>query len=189
MDGAELARHMEEDHAGELALTFNGRAIREENLSAWAAYHRLIHHGSVSTHTHTDDEIVPRTEAEFFGMMKVWLVRAVNPGPGEQKIFGAFSTEQGAEDYCARSGGEEEVIELEVAPPQFAGASILETYWQELDDILDRLLGGTPAEDGKDSGRAEAMVYAIAVATNPYKPNVSEIRKEARRRYTTRASA
>lgn len=176
MDGAELARHMDEEHSGEVDIRFNGRPIHPENLSAWTIFHRVVHHGSVSTHTHdTDGSPVPRTEEEFWGMGKIWL--HVSP---EGRAFAAFSTEQHAKDNLDPPAT---VRVMEVAPPQFAGASILETYWQELDSILERLLSGNPAEDGKDSGRAEAMVYAIAVATNPYKVDVNAIRKEARARY------
>lgn len=64
-----------------------------------------------------------------------------------------------------------------------AGKSILETLWEELDTIVDRILSGTPAKDGRDPGRAEGVAYCIAVFQNPYMPNLESVREEATERW------
>lgn len=63
------------------------------------------------------------------------------------------------------------------------GPSILELLWQELMSVCDRLYTGAEAEDGRDPGRAEGVAFAIAVMTNPYKPDIEEVRAEVARRW------
>lgn len=63
------------------------------------------------------------------------------------------------------------------------GKSVTELLWEELDRIVDRLMTGQEAEDGKDAGRAEGTAYALAVFQNPYRPNLDKIREEATDRW------
>ena len=84
-----------------------------------------------------------------------------------------------------------------------AGRSLIEIYWSELDEILDRLMDeGAPQqypEDGKSwgiapdwqaygeqRGQAQGVAYCIAVMTNPYTPDVDAIREEAMERWEKR---
>lgn len=61
--------------------------------------------------------------------------------------------------------------------------SILETYWEELDIIIERIATKNASADGLDKGRAENACYFIAVMTNPYQPNIVAIRDEAIARF------
>lgn len=81
--------------------------------------------------------------------------------------------------------------------------TLLEMLWDDLDAKLDALLadGGEPeaeygprtgglkglmeqcAEWGRQQGRCEGLAYAIAVITNPYRPNVPAVKEEAMRRW------
>lgn len=94
--------------------------------------------------------------------------------------------------------------------PQFAGMSILERCWQELDDIMNQLMseelpavwsdehvrGKDPSDHigvasewmarGELRGQAQGVAYCIAMITNPYEPDVPAIKKEARQRWDAR---
>ena len=59
------------------------------------------------------------------------------------------------------------------------GETILELMWQELMSVVDRLMTGQEAEDGRDPGRAEGLAYAIAIMQNPYLPNWEAVRDQA----------
>lgn len=61
------------------------------------------------------------------------------------------------------------------------GKSILEMLWEELDSIVERLMGGGEAEG--DVGRAQGVAYAIAVIENPYHVDMERIRAEAMQRW------
>lgn len=88
-----------------------------------------------------------------------------------------------------------------------AGKSILEIIWEELDDVMDRLMdkgvptfpsaARTPAESwrdqaeewqlyGEERGRAQGVAYALAVLTNPYHIDVDAIRATALERWKER---
>lgn len=66
---------------------------------------------------------------------------------------------------------------------QCAGKSVYEQLWEELMAIMERLMTGQEAEDGRDPGRAEGVAHALAVFTNPYLPNIEAIRDEAMERW------
>lgn len=82
---------------------------------------------------------------------------------------------------------------------RFAGMSILDILWQEMDSVYDILIEeGKPDTDpakkpikameeyrawGELRGQAQGLAYAIAVLTNPYATDVPAIKAEARRRY------
>lgn len=59
------------------------------------------------------------------------------------------------------------------------GQTLLELMWEELMAVMDRLMTGQEAEDGKDPGRAEGVAYAIAIMQNPYLPNLDAVREQA----------
>lgn len=91
-----------------------------------------------------------------------------------------------------------------------AGRSIMEILWEELDDIMDRLMeDGEPDVNeydsgvqyqsidvgeyteavklwGEERGKAQATAYAIAIMTNPYQPSIPDIKAEAMRRWQER---
>lgn len=94
-------------------------------------------------------------------------------------------------------------------PQPHTGRSLLEIFWQELDDIMDRLMEeDEPATenywDGKSGGhdqkkfqedylewaetrgQAQGVAYCIAVMTNPYTPDYDKVRDEAMRRWEDR---
>ena len=58
-----------------------------------------------------------------------------------------------------------------------AGKSLYEMVQDELFTVYERLAGGTPADDGRDPGRAEALAYVVAMFDNPYAPNIEQVRE------------
>ena len=67
------------------------------------------------------------------------------------------------------------------------GKSIKEMYEEELDAIIDRLMGGEgEAADGRDPGRAENASYFIAILINPYLPDIDAVKAAAMERYEER---
>jgi hypothetical protein len=99
-------------------------------------------------------------------------------------------------------------------PTPHAGRSIMDIFWQELDEIMDWLKENgkpetfepavvdyrecavvEPKENGDPSdyqewaerrGQAQGVAYCLAVLTNPYAPNIDTIRAEARARWEQR---
>lgn len=63
------------------------------------------------------------------------------------------------------------------------GQSIQEMAWDELMTVVDRILSGAAAADGRDPGRAEGMAMIIAIFRNPYRPNIEAVRKESTDRW------
>lgn len=98
----------------------------------------------------------------------------------------------------------------------YAGMSVLDILWQELDDIMDQLMEqGAPekssmAKDfetrnnptearelreiwytslqswGELRGQAQGVAYAIALVTNPYAADVPAVKAEAKARWDAR---
>lgn len=68
-------------------------------------------------------------------------------------------------------------------PFQFAGRSILEIIWEEMDAVYGRLMAGDGAKAKGDKGRAAGLAYAIAVIQNPYEVNVEAVRDQAHARW------
>lgn len=65
-----------------------------------------------------------------------------------------------------------------------AGKSINGEIWRELDETMVVLMeGADDAEKIRSQGKALGLATALARISNPYAPNVDEIRKLARERY------
>lgn len=102
------------------------------------------------------------------------------------------------------------------APHPYAGMSVLDILWQELDDAMDLLMDqgapekeamgaefgdnntraqahgladewfGTLKEWGELRGQAQGLAFAIAILTNPYAADVPAVKKEAMARWEKR---
>lgn len=102
------------------------------------------------------------------------------------------------------------------APHPYAGMSVLDIMWQDLDDCMDQLMSegapdkGSLAEElyltsalsvarslanewyttlkewGELRGQAQGLAFAIAVLTNPYAADVPAVKKEAMQRWEKR---
>jgi hypothetical protein len=64
-----------------------------------------------------------------------------------------------------------------------SGRSLVEMMEDELDSIVDRLMSGGAAEDGRDPGRAEGVAFCIALVRQPYNPDIDKVREAAMLRY------
>lgn len=80
-----------------------------------------------------------------------------------------------------------------------AGKSLLEKLWDELDNIMSRLMSdGEPDINGHDiyehdlenykawgeeRGQAQGIAYAIAIIENPYQPNMPGVKARAVERW------
>lgn len=51
----------------------------------------------------------------------------------------------------------------------YQGYAIFDRIQQQLDPVMDRLMAGAPAEDGRDPGRAESYTMVLAIIRNPHK--------------------
>lgn len=65
----------------------------------------------------------------------------------------------------------------------YAGMSLFQRYTEELDTIIDRMMTGGEAEDGRDPGRAEAMCWMLALMRNSYLPDFEQEKKLAMDRW------
>jgi hypothetical protein len=107
---------------------------------------------------------------------------------------------------------EREIKMVEAAAKHpFAGMSVLDILWDELDTIMDQLMEeGAPdvetfSEEIQESGRpqaklwygvlrdwgelrgqAQGIAYAIALCTNPYAADVPRVKAEAKARWDAR---
>lgn len=64
----------------------------------------------------------------------------------------------------------------------WAGMSIIEHIWAELDDVMDGLMTGREAS-AEAKGTALGLATALALMYNPVDPNVDAIREEAMERW------
>lgn len=80
-----------------------------------------------------------------------------------------------------RSGGEAIIEALHSALHPWAGRSVQEQVWAELDAVTERLLAGEDAQsaDGQDQGFARGLATALAIMTNPYHPSLDAVRAMA----------
>ena len=64
-----------------------------------------------------------------------------------------------------------------------SGRSLVEMMEDELDSVVERLMNGGEAADGRDPGRAEGIAMCIALIRQPYNPNIDVVREAAMERY------
>jgi len=80
------------------------------------------------------------------------------------------------------------------------GKSLLDLLWEQLDQFVDDVQALSSAATSWDTrnqaaelanakGQAHAMAVAIALVTNPYHPDVDEIKSEAMERWSDRYEA
>jgi hypothetical protein len=67
---------------------------------------------------------------------------------------------------------------------RWAGLSIRDHLWQELDATMDGLMGGTADPD--DKGYAQGLAMAIAYMYNPINPDIEQVRADAVERWEDR---
>jgi hypothetical protein len=67
----------------------------------------------------------------------------------------------------------------------WAGKSIIEHIWDELDDTMDGLMDGSGA-GAEPKGIALGLATALALMYNPLDPNVDAVREEAMERWDLR---
>lgn len=65
-----------------------------------------------------------------------------------------------------------------------AGRSIVEMMEDELDAIIERLMG--EPENEEERGKAAGVSYCIAIARQPYNPDVPAVKNEAMLRWEAR---
>lgn len=63
----------------------------------------------------------------------------------------------------------------------YAGKSIVELVWDEMDSVYARLMSGDTQKG--DKGCARGLATALAILTNPYASNVEEVRQQAHARW------
>lgn len=117
---------------------------------------------------------------------QVWAI--VRAGDGDA-IREVHSTKAGAEIAEQRDGFPwgVEIKEITLHRPSlraiYGGPTLIEALWNEMDDIMERLMTGTESEDGGDKYRAQELAWVLAIVTNAYDPSVDRIRAEAMERW------
>lgn len=117
---------------------------------------------------------------------------------------------------AARKKIMEDYVNSAENPHPYAGMSVLDILWQDLDDLMDELMDyGTPERTSMDKdfeaknnptearelavewyvtlqnwgelrGQAQGLAFAIAVLTNPYAADVPTVKLEAKTRWEKR---
>ncbi len=85
--------------------------------------------------------------------------------------------------YYRLARPEEGTVQVNPEFGVYAGPTLLEALWDEMDRLMEGLMTKQDAADGGDRFRAEELGYVIAVVSNPYQPDINAIRKEALRRF------
>lgn len=67
-----------------------------------------------------------------------------------------------------------------------AGIAIISRIQEELDAVMDRLMSGDVAEDGRDPGRAEAYTMVMAIFRNLYSTDYPGEKERQMERYWKR---
>lgn len=123
-------------------------------------------------------------------------------------------------EWLAREAARRKIMEDYVSTHEqahaYAGMSIMDIMWQDLDDCMDQLMSeGAPDKDslagdlvgkvtlanarelatewydvlkgwGELRGQAQGLAFAIAILTNPYAGDVPAVKKEAMARWESR---
>lgn len=63
---------------------------------------------------------------------------------------------------------------------------LIEKYWKELDEIIERIIEQRELVDGLDKGRAETACLFIAMLLRPHAPDPITVRDGAVKRYKDR---
>ncbi len=87
--------------------------------------------------------------------------------------------------YLTRAAGELLSRTIGDVLHPWAGKSIIEHIWDDLDDVMDGLMDGSDAGEAA-KGSALGLAAALARMYNPTTPNVDAIREEAMDRWTER---
>lgn len=87
-----------------------------------------------------------------------------------------------------RSAGEAVIATLGDVLHRWAGKSIIDHIWEELDVTMDELMGGN-YPDSEDRGYARGLATALAYMYNPINPDVEQIRADAVERWEERRDA
>lgn len=113
----------------------------------------------------------------------VWVVSQTGRG-----IIGAASTDQGSSlipeiDRAQPFHVTKTTLHRPSLRAVYGGPTLIEALWNEMDDIMERLMTGTESEDGGDKYRAQELAWVLAIVTNAYDPSVDRIRAEAMERW------
>ncbi len=169
-----LSKHLQEHHTASLAMDLEpGFCVRNEHV--WSAYHDHLHRQPEADHYHPE-----RTEDVD---QQIWV--AFEEGT---PLIAAKSKEQCGElvsrmDYGTELEVQEVTLKSDLYPAVYGGPTLLEALWSEMDTLMERMMTGQSAEDGRDPGRAEMLGWVLAIVTNGYRPDINAIRKEAMRRF------
>ena len=68
-------------------------------------------------------------------------------------------------------------------PGQFAGKSIYERLWEEMDAVYGRLMAGEGTVAKGDKHYARGLAYSLMLMSSPYNPDIEAVKKEAHRRW------
>jgi hypothetical protein len=85
-----------------------------------------------------------------------------------------------------RAAGEAIIQVLGDVMHRWAGKSILDSIWEELDLAMDSLMDGEPEDE--ERGYARGLATAIAYLYNPINPDVQQIRADAVERWEERSN-
>lgn len=130
----------------------------------------------------TDGQMINHLEDDHAAEVSMRWV----PGPGRKPEVGNRSTwvvwHSGAHLKSAQAHAHEE----EPMAPQYAGKSLIEMIWDQLDEVMDRLMDGSAEET--DKGKAFGIATSLAILRNPYDvPAALEaVRAEAMERWESR---
>lgn len=87
-----------------------------------------------------------------------------------------------------KGAAEELLYTLTKALRPYAGYSVFDIIMCALDPVIDRLVAGEEAEDGRDPGRAEGFTMSLAIIRNPHAPDFPGEKKRQMERLQKRDS-
>jgi hypothetical protein len=96
---------------------------------------------------------------------------------------------EGIKFEMPKGAAEELLYTLTKALRPYAGYSIFDEIMMNLDAVIDRLMSGEPAKDGRDPGRAETFTMCLAIIRNPHSPDFPGEKKRQMERYEKRQSS
>lgn len=96
---------------------------------------------------------------------------------------------EGIKFEMPKGAAEELLYTLTKALRPYAGYSIFDEIMMNLDAVIDRLMAGEPAKDGRDPGRAETFTMCLAIIRNPHSPDFLDEKRRQMERYEKRQSS